>query len=340
MEVVLHRVLRRHDVHLLGVDLRQRAVQRGRLTGARGPRDQDHPVRVHDGPHEVLLGLGLEPELLQVERQVALVQDPEHDLLAEDHRQRGDAEVDDLVAQLQLDPPVLGDAPLGDVEVRQDLDAGGERRLHLHRRLHDLLERAVDPVADPDLLLVRLDVDVADALHHGVGEEPVDELDDRRRIHLLLQRRDVDVFVLLLHELEVVLHEVPEQIAHVLLIGRTVVILEVLTERVLADDHRLDVEARLEAHDIDGLVVGGVGHRHGQRPPDLSQREHQMLVGDLAVDQRVDLLVDLDLLQVDRRKTVLLGEHPSELFLIDESEVDEGVADTGAAVLGVGERFA
>ena len=126
-----------------------------------GPGDQHHAVRIQDRLHQVGLGLGLEAELGQVEGQVALVENPEHDLLAEEHRQRRDAEVDDPVAHLELEPAVLRHPPLGDVELRQDLDARGERRLHLERRLHHFQQRAVDAVANPDLVLERLDVNVA-----------------------------------------------------------------------------------------------------------------------------------------------------------------------------------
>ena len=52
--------------------------------------------------------------------------------------------------------------------------------LQLQRRVHHLVEDAVDAVADPVLLLVGLDVDVGGAALDGVGEDDVDQLDDRR----------------------------------------------------------------------------------------------------------------------------------------------------------------
>ena len=47
---------------------------------------------------------------------------------------------------------------------------------------HDrrLLEHAVDAVADPHLLLLRLEVDVGGAALDGLGDHALDELDDRR----------------------------------------------------------------------------------------------------------------------------------------------------------------
>ena len=56
-------------------------------------------------PEEVLI---FESELAQIERKVALVQNPENDLLSEDHREGGHPEIDDAVLQLQLDPAIGG----------------------------------------------------------------------------------------------------------------------------------------------------------------------------------------------------------------------------------------
>ena len=94
-----------------------------------------------------------------------------------------------LLAHLQLDAPVLRHAALGDVQLRHDLEARDQRRLELHRRLHHFLQRAVDAVADADLVLEALEVDVRRAALHRVGEDGVDQLDDRRVFHLRRERR-------------------------------------------------------------------------------------------------------------------------------------------------------
>jgi hypothetical protein len=133
----------------------------------------------------------------------------QHDLLTEQHRQRRDAEVDDPVPHLELEAAVLRHAALGDVELAEDLDAAGERRLELDGRLHHLEQRTVDAVAHPQLVLERLDVDVARAPSHRLGEDAVDELDDRRIVDLrllcvvvVLVGEDLDVVVGSLHVLQ------------------------------------------------------------------------------------------------------------------------------------------
>jgi len=77
------------------------------LGRARGTGDEHHSVRVQDRRHQFLPGARLETEPLEVEREVALVENTEHDLLAEQRRERGHAVVDDLVPDLQLDAAVL-----------------------------------------------------------------------------------------------------------------------------------------------------------------------------------------------------------------------------------------
>ena len=57
--------------------------------------------------------------------------------------------------------PSCGPAPLGDVELREHLQAGRHaRREPLRDPLH-LVQDAVDPVADDEPVLLRLEVDVA-----------------------------------------------------------------------------------------------------------------------------------------------------------------------------------
>ena len=165
-----------------------------------------------------------------------------HDLLAEQHRQRRDAEVDDAVAHLELEPAVLRHPPLGDVELREDLDARGERRLHLERRPHDLEQRAVDAVAHPDLVLERLDVDVAGAALDRLDQEPVDQLDHRRVLDL---RLGGGLFFPLLDDLEVLargLHVLEEVLELLLVVARLVVLLDQGAQRVFAGDDRKQIE--------------------------------------------------------------------------------------------------
>ena len=274
--------------------------------------------------------MGSKPNLPQIEGQVALVQDPHHDLLAVDHRQRGDPEVDDPAADLELEAAVLRHPPLGDVELGENLDAGGERRLHLDRRLHHFEQRAVDAVAHPDLVLERLDVNVGGAALHRVGEDSVDQLHDRRVVDLRLGRGFI---LLLLHDLDVAL----PQLLHVLeeglqlLVGRFVVLFDDAAEGVLAGDDREEIEPGDELEIVQDSGVRGVGHRHRQRPALALEREHHVLEREVRRHQLENLGVDFEARQIHRRHPVLAGQDLGHLQFLDQSQLDQ---DEAQAVAG------
>ena len=101
------------------VERGERRVERGGLARAGGAGDQHHAVGPVDGLLEPLERLGLEAELGHVELEVRLVEEAEHDLLAEQRGADADAEVHLLAAaELELDAAVLRQAALGDVELR------------------------------------------------------------------------------------------------------------------------------------------------------------------------------------------------------------------------------
>ena len=126
---------------------------------------------------EALEGVRLEAQLGHVEHELRLVQEPQDDLLAPEGGERGHAEVEVAAAvldlHLDLDPAVLGKALLRDVQLGHDLDARGQGVAQLHGQGHDVVEDAVDAEADPELLLVGLDVDVGGPALQGVDEQDV-----------------------------------------------------------------------------------------------------------------------------------------------------------------------
>ena len=208
------------------------------------------------------------------------------------------------LAELQLDAPVLREAPLGDVERRHDLDAARDRVLQLERRRHLLDEHAVDAVAHAELLLVRLDVDVARALLDGVEEDHVDEADDGRVLARLLELEEVDV-VVVAGELDLLLVEARH---HLVVRGAGVVILlDRAVDCRLARDDGLDVVAGQELEVVDRVEVRRVGHRHDERVARARDGNDPVRSqGSFGTSFRISR-VDLVLVEVDRRDAVLLA---------------------------------
>src|SRR6266404_4337260 len=117
-----------------------------------------------------------------VEQHGALVEQSHHHPPAEHGGGGGEADVDVPAGQLHPDTPVLGEAILGDVEAAHDLHAGDDRVLEALGRPDHLLQHAVHPEAHADVLLLRLDVDVAGPLLGGAEEQRVDQADDGRLV--------------------------------------------------------------------------------------------------------------------------------------------------------------
>ena len=87
--------------------------------------------------------------------------------------------------------PSCGQATLGDVEVAHDLQARHDAGDHAPRDGHRLHEHAVDAEAHAHRAVLGLEVDVRGALLDGLGDDLVDELDDRRVVGGLAQVDDL-----------------------------------------------------------------------------------------------------------------------------------------------------
>src|SRR5215218_7171880 len=179
LELVLDRVLDGDDVLVDRVEHVERRIQRRRLARAGRAGDEHRAVRLAERLGEALQRLRQHAELLHADHGLRGVQDAHDDVLAVLGGQGRDAQVDRLAVDDGRDAAVLRDAPLGDVEVGEDLDPRRDGGDHGQRHDRRLLEHAVDAVADPHLLLLRLEVDVGGAALDGLGDHPLHELDDR-----------------------------------------------------------------------------------------------------------------------------------------------------------------
>ncbi len=161
--------------------------------------------------------------------------------------------------------------------------------------MRNLRKDAIEPVADAERLLVRLEVDVGNARVDGVDQDLLNVADDGRVFdlgRLLVVQAGRDAALL----------EVDLQVVHALrVLQRRARRLEQLVNRVgelvVLDDDRLDDEVGLEANFLQRLQVGGIGGRDVQAVAALVQRQHPARLGDLDVHQ-----VFPDLAEVERRE--------------------------------------
>ena len=83
-------------------------------------------------------------------------------------------------ARVQRDAAVLRLAALGDVELREHLQAGRHAGGHPLRDPLHLVQHAVDAEPDDERVLLRLEVDVGGAVLGRLEDDRVDEPDERR----------------------------------------------------------------------------------------------------------------------------------------------------------------
>ena len=178
-QVDLHRIFGGGDVDLCGVENIEAGIERDCFARAGGAGHQDHPLRLGQRPQVLRLLPVVKAELLDIESGRRGVEQPDNDLLPPHGGQSVDPHIHRFVArQLQLDAAILRQAPLGDIEPRHYLEAGGKAIGEVDRRGGDFMENAIDAKAHPILELVGLEVEVRGAALDGIHQDLVDVLDD------------------------------------------------------------------------------------------------------------------------------------------------------------------
>ena len=105
------------------------------------------------------------------------IQQTGYDLFAVNSRQGGNTEVDVLVLHSDVEAAVLGNAVLRDVQTAHDLDAGNDAGLQITGDRHDIAHQTVDPHADLQFVLPRLQMDVTGAFGDGALNDGVYQAD-------------------------------------------------------------------------------------------------------------------------------------------------------------------
>ena len=80
----------------------------------------------------------------------------------------------------------MGLAPLGNVQVRHDFEAAGERWNHLGRQgFKGVLQHAIEPQPHMQAVFLRFDMDVAGLAAEGLHQDAIGQLDHRRGIAIV-----------------------------------------------------------------------------------------------------------------------------------------------------------
>ena len=161
-----------------------------------------------------------------------------------------------LVLVLAVSGAVEAKAPLRDIQFCHDLDAGDHGRLKPFGHGFDIMEDAIDSIANPEQILKGLEVDIACPRLDGPRDDEVDEPDDRPfRGHItevidiliilsLVDRGAVNVF-------DDLLHGGPT---------RAVVLFDGKQNPLFSSVEHADLMAGREPNGVKGIKVERIGH--------------------------------------------------------------------------------
>ena len=190
-QVVFDWILYRKDVHGPRAELGQRGVEGRCLAGAGRAGHEKDAVGPMDHFAQQFERVGAHAEVWQGQSSSLLVQDSEDDPFAVCGRQRRDPHIHFAATDTQCDSAILGHALLGDIEFRHDLDAGNQERREGAFGPHDFAHDAIDPKANGEIPLERLDVHVRRILADRLRQQRVDQADDRGVVLLFQQVADL-----------------------------------------------------------------------------------------------------------------------------------------------------
>jgi hypothetical protein len=170
-------------------------------------------------------------------------------------RQARHAKIHHPAGHRRRDAAVLRRARLGDVHLGHDLEPHRHRRPVRLVQAADLAQHAVDPVADAQEILLRLEVDVGSRALHRVGKQRRDKPHHRLRILVFLGERGV----VDLAGLDLAQDAVDRELVSVVMLDRPLD-LGIAREAQLHFQLTLEVSAQL----VHGHNVVGVGERHDE----------------------------------------------------------------------------
>ena len=224
--------------------------------------------------------------------------------------------------RVERDAAVLRAAPLGDVHLRQHLEAGRDRvGQPLGDPLH-LLENAVDAEADEQDILLRLDMDVAGAVFGRLVDDRVDEPDDRGVRDSVLGLE----IILLVDDLELVVVDLRAGFG----LAGPAEALQLREQLVLRRDAELEAQPRRHPQLVDARNIAGIDDRDPKHASLDLVRERP---GPVEHGQR-DLLdrVGRDLLvaEIDERHVVALCSRAGDALGRSQALVDDRLRQRAA----------
>src|SRR6266542_1775249 len=172
---ILYGILDSDDVEAAALDLAQRCIKRRSLSGTGWSGDEQQPFASLEQSAHARRVACIQSELVKSFHCGACVENPYYDLLAMRRGQARDPEVYSASVCNGCRMAARRSQPIRNVPPGDDLDSRDERKPHGSRQQHHLTQKAINPVANGNAVLGRLQMDIARALGDSSRDEPVHE---------------------------------------------------------------------------------------------------------------------------------------------------------------------
>ena len=210
---------------------------------------------------------------------------------------------------------VLGQAPLGDVQVGHDLHARDDTAGHAPRHRRHVLQHAVDAKAHAQLALVGGQVHVGGAALDRLGDDLVDELD---RGGVVGAGAQIDHFSALALLLGLACLGLGDDVLETVKPG------DQRSDVLRWRDRHADLIAGHDRHVVDGEHVGRVGHRDQQRPLVRERHRHRLIaLGGGRGDEVGGGHVDLEGAEVEMVEPVALRQGSRERVVVQDALLEQ-----------------
>ena len=180
LEVELHRILSGENFDILTVHRVQSGIEGNCLARPGRSGNQQQPLGSLETSPQHRKGLLGKAQLGQVDIQRGLIENPQDHRLTIEGRQRGDPKINRSIApHPHLDPAILGDPTLGNVQAGKNFQPGDQGVLDGQRQVHAFKKGTVLAVTHLHGSFIGFDMDIGNPVLNRFDQNPVYQLDDR-----------------------------------------------------------------------------------------------------------------------------------------------------------------
>ena len=165
---IFNGVFHRQYVARAVIEHTQRGIKRRRFPRSRWASDEDDAIGFGKAVEQQFMRACVHTKGVERNACVVLVKDAQNHSFPATRWQSRNADVQLLAAKCQADPPVLRNAPFGDVQPRHNLDPTDHNRRDMRRHPQRFAQHPVNPHAEHQTRFKRLNVNIRHTVAHGV----------------------------------------------------------------------------------------------------------------------------------------------------------------------------